>query len=264
MIPPLGREFDFWSGQPHKRVVFVGFCFIILFLSEWRLFSLFTSFPFLIDLENFVTLVKPWEKKHYWESSILDVNGYLWACKVFTVNGRSGASLLGKQRNRSSSVWSSVHPFVFVPVVPLMIFLAAVAKSHLVRHIIQSLVVTSSTCIPYKIMCQSSSQGKEADISIVLPRLSLPRSGVPAGHSLRTGILRAGWPHTAGRQGERRGDTSYRCCETPGPPVLPLRKTKDVLGRRRTHALPRLRREGGRDCECLCVTTVVAVCKEFV
>lgn len=102
-------------------------------------------------------------------------------------------------------------------------------------------------------MCESCSAEKGNNISIALPRLSLPRSGMPAGHPLRTGFLRAGWPHAAGRQGERRGEKSCRCCYTPGPPVLPVRKTKDVFGRRHTHAPPRLRREGGRDCECLCV-----------
>lgn len=93
---------------------------------------------------------------------------------------------------------------------------------------------------------------KKNYMSVLLPRLSIPWSGVPPGHSLRAGFLRAGWPHAAGRQGEWRGEKGCHCCYTPGPPVLPLRKTKDVLGRRHTHALPRLRREGGRDRECFC------------
>lgn len=88
-------------------------------------------------------------------------------------------------------------------------------------------------------------------MSVFVPRLSLPWTGVPAGHSLRAGFLRAGWPHAAGRQREERGEKSCQCSQTPGPPVLPLRKTKDVLGRRHTHAPPWLRREGGRDRECL-------------
>lgn len=94
---------------------------------------------------------------------------------------------------------------------------------------------------------------KKNYMSVLLPRLSIPWSGVPAGHSLWAGFLRAGWPHAAGRQGERRGEKSCQCCYTPGPPVLPLRKTKDVLGRRHTYALPRLWREGGRDREYFCI-----------
>lgn len=81
-------------------------------------------------------------------------------------------------------------------------------------------------------------------------RLSIPGSGVPAGDSLRTGLLCAGWPH-AGRQGERGGERSSDAHQAPGAPLLPLWETKDVLRWWSSHALPRLWREGGGDCECL-------------
>lgn len=82
-------------------------------------------------------------------------------------------------------------------------------------------------------------------------RLSIPGSGVPAGDSLRTGLLRAGWPHF-GRQGERRGERSSNTYTAQGAPLLPLRKTKDVLRWWSPNALPWLWREGRGDCECFC------------
>ena len=81
-------------------------------------------------------------------------------------------------------------------------------------------------------------------------RLSIPGSGVPAGDSLRTGLLCAGWPH-AGRQGERGGERSSDAHQAPGASLLPLREAKDVLRWWSPHALPRLWRERGGDCECL-------------